>query len=184
MVLPVKGAGVCFAQAVADRRPDSETACVACKGAVCIQNACVYGNIVHKNCFCGKVLRCAVGQRTVYKGGKPIKIACVLDLIYAVYQFGRLILAAHSAESVFISMVGIIRFFCVFIRRRYRLAGINATTGICYITIYCAVGIIKDGVSVCTECLIPALCTVGYIIVQNESDFAACKFLCGFALGI
>ena len=86
MVLSVKGACIIIWIRIPDnRRPGFETACVACKGAVRFQNACIYGDIVYKNCICGKVLRCAVGQRTVYKGGKPIKIACVLDLIYAVF---------------------------------------------------------------------------------------------------
>ena len=64
MVLSVEGACIIiWIRIPHNRRPDSETACVACKGAVCIQNACVYGNIVYKNCCDTDVLICAFAPR-------------------------------------------------------------------------------------------------------------------------
>ena len=173
MVLSVKNTRVASG-ILSDRRPG-----FAAENTIFICNVCVYDNIVYKHRIGRGVLRCAVFQRTVYKGGKPIKVTCVLDLIYAVYQFGRFIPIAHRAESVVISVVAINRFRCICIGIG-RLTGIVHTTGIYCDEIYCTAGIIRDGVSVCTECLIPALCTVGYTVIQKVSDLTRLKLYRGF----
>ena len=173
MVLSVKN--TCVPSGIpSDRRPG-----FAAENTIFIYNVCVYDNIVYKHRIGRGVLRCAVFQRTVYKGGKPIKVTCILDLIYAVCKFGRFTRIAHSAESVVISVVAKNRFRCICIRIG-RLTGIVHTTGIYCDEIYCTAGIIKHRVIVRTDSLVPTLCTVGYTVIQKISDLTRLKLYRGF----
>ena len=81
--------------------------------------------------LCIKIGMCAVA---VYKSRKPEKIAGVLDLIYAVFQFGGFILAANCAESVYKVMLQRIS------QRNICIKEIAAAVTV----IYRAVGVIRD----------------------------------------
>ena len=74
---------------------------------------------------------CAVA---VYKSRKPEKITGVLDLIYAVFQFGGFILAALCADSVYNVMLH---------RISQRNICINEIA-VAVTVIYRAVGVIRD----------------------------------------
>ena len=111
MALPVKGSLVRI-RIISDRRPDSETADIACERAIRSQNTGVHGDVVHKNCICRRILRRAVSKCSVDKSGKPIKLSgigdfvnCILfsvavDVMLISCQRCRLITAALCTESV------------------------------------------------------------------------------------
>ena len=93
MALSVKCSFVLIVK-ISDRRPDFETAYIACERAIRSQNTGVHGDVVHKNCICRSILRRAVSQCAVYESGKPQKLSYIGYLVCVVCRVEESLLVA------------------------------------------------------------------------------------------
>ena len=90
----VKGAGIIHALAVTDGCPGTEIRAITVQGAVLVQDILVDLDVIHQLAVDG--FTAAVDLL-----GKPVELACVVDLVVAVHQLGLLInIAAAGAEAL------------------------------------------------------------------------------------